>query len=115
MGESLYEAMLPNVSVGMAEPREEETNTVLIIEGNAESTLRLRELLMRRGFSVLQVASTQEATDALTAGRAALVMVNAGSFVALQQRADRLAAVNRLTRVIGASLDLDEVYQTFAA
>jgi len=115
MGESLYEAMLPNVSVGMAEPREEETNTVLIIEGNAESTLRLRELLMRRGFSVLQVASTQEATDALTAGRAALVMVNAGSYVALQQRADRLAAVNRLTRVIGASLDLDEVYQTFAA
>lgn len=39
---------------------------------------------------------------------------NARLHTALQQWADRLAAVNRLTRVIGASFDLSEVYQTFA-
>lgn len=95
------------------ERREGEAQTVLIVEDGAGSTLKLRELLTHRGFSVLQVPSRQKALDALAAGRAELVALDVGSYVALQQRADRLAAVNRLTRVIGASFDLSEVYRAF--
>lgn len=98
----------------MPEPREDESKTVLIVGGSVGSILRLRELLTRQGFSVLQAPSTQEALDVLAVGRTELVVLDVGSYVALQQRADRLTAVNRLTRVIGASFDLSEVYQTFA-
>lgn len=115
MGQSSDEEALLNVDGGMSERREVESETVLIIEGGTDSTLRLRELLTRRGFSVLQASSKQEAMEALAAGRTAMVIVDAGSYVALQQWADRLAAVHRLTGVIGASLDLNEVYQAFAA
>ncbi|MDE2059156.1 MAG: sensor domain-containing diguanylate cyclase [candidate division NC10 bacterium] len=99
----------------MPERREAESKMILIIGDGVDSELRLRELLTRRGFSVLQVPSNQKSLDLLTADRAELVVLDIGSYVALQQRADRLAAVNRLTRVIGASFDLSEVYQTFAA
>ncbi len=98
----------------MPEPREDESKTVLIVGDGVGSILRLRELLTRQGFSVLQAPSTQEALDVLAVGRTELVVLGVGSYVALQQRADRLTAVNRLTRVIGASFDLSEVYQTFA-
>ncbi|MBZ0167971.1 Histidine kinase [Candidatus Methylomirabilis lanthanidiphila] len=98
----------------MPERRQGENRTILIIGDDVDSTLDLRELLVRRGFVVLHVSSKAEAMDAFAAGRADLVMLNAESYIALQQRADRLAAVHRLTGVIGASLDLDEVYQTFA-
>lgn len=40
---------------------------------------------------------------------------NARLYTALQDRAERIAAVNRLTRVISASFDIGVVYQTFAA
>jgi diguanylate cyclase (GGDEF)-like protein len=99
----------------MPERREDESQSIVIIADGVDATRRLRELLTRRGFSVLQASTKQEALDILAAGHADLVMLDAGPYVALQQRADRLAAVNRLTRVIGASFDLDEVYQTFAA
>lgn len=115
MGQPSYEEVLSNVSEGMSERLKDGSTTVLIIEDGVDSTRRLRELLTRRGFPVLQVSSAQEAADALAAGNAALVMVDAGSYVALQQRANCLAAVNRLTRVIGASFEPDEVYQAFAA
>ncbi|MGB4780607.1 diguanylate cyclase [Candidatus Methylomirabilis sp.] len=98
----------------MPEPREDESKTVLIVGDGVESILRLRELLTRQGFSVLQAPSTQEVLDVLAISRTELVVLDVGSYVALQQRADRLTAVNRLTRVIGASFDLSEVYQTFA-
>lgn len=99
----------------MPERREDHRKPILIIADGVDSTRRLRELLTRGGCSVLQASSKQEALDVLAAGYADLVMLDAGPYVALQQRADRLAAVNRLTRVIGASFDLDDVYQTFAA
>lgn len=99
----------------MPERREDESKTILIIGDGVDSTLRLRELLTRQGFSVLQVSSKQEALDALAPDRTELVVLDVGSYVALQQRADRLTAVNRLTRVIGASFDISEVYQAFAA
>jgi diguanylate cyclase (GGDEF)-like protein len=57
----------------------------------------------------------QEALDVIAAGHAELVVLDTGSYITLQQRADRLTAINRLTRVIGASFDLSEVYQAFAA
>ena len=99
----------------MPEHREDESKTVLIVGDGVGSILRLRELLTRQGFLVLQAPSTQEALDVLAAGHAELVVLDAGSYITLQQRADRLTAVNRLTRVVGASFDLSEVYQTFAA
>ncbi|CBE69692.1 putative Diguanylate kinase [Candidatus Methylomirabilis oxygeniifera] len=99
----------------MSEHCEDQSQSIVIIADGVHSTRRLRELLTRRGFSVLQASSEQEALDILAAGDTDLVMLDAEPYVALQQRADRLAAVNRLTRVIGASFDLDEVYQTFAA
>ncbi|MDE2322192.1 MAG: hypothetical protein KGL31_09810, partial [candidate division NC10 bacterium] len=99
----------------MSEHREDESKTILIVGDGVGPIPRLRELLTRQGFLVLQVSSKQEALDALAVGRTDLVILDVGSYVALQQRADRLTAVNRLTRVIGASFDLSEVYQTFAA
>jgi diguanylate cyclase (GGDEF)-like protein len=96
------------------ECREDKSDVVLIIEDGTGSHLALRELLTRRGFSVLRASSRREALDTLAAGRAESVVLDAESYVALQQRADRLAAVNRLMRVIGASFDPGEVYQTFA-
>lgn len=99
----------------MSERREEEGQSIVIIADGVDSTRRLRELLTRRGFSVLPASSQQEALDILGAGHADLVLLDAEPYVALQQRADRLAAINRLTRVIGGSFDLDEVYQAFAA
>jgi diguanylate cyclase (GGDEF)-like protein len=98
----------------MPEHREDESKTALIVGDGVGSILRLRELLTRQGFLVLQAPSTQEALDVLAAGHAELVVLDAGSYVTLQQRADRLTAVNRLTGVIGASFDLSEVYQAFA-
>ncbi|MBZ0159094.1 diguanylate cyclase [Candidatus Methylomirabilis sp.] len=92
---------------------EDESQTVLIVEDGTGSVLKLRELLTHRGFFVLQASSRQEALDAIAAGCIELVVLDIGSYVSLQQRADRLAAVNRLTRVIGASFDLSEVYHTF--
>jgi diguanylate cyclase (GGDEF)-like protein len=44
-----------------------------------------------------------------------IALENARLYTALQDRAERIAAVNRLTRVISASFDLGVVYQTFAA
>ncbi|NJD68727.1 MAG: hypothetical protein C3F12_01985 [Candidatus Methylomirabilota bacterium] len=99
----------------MSESRQDKRATVFIVTDGADLTLRLRELLTRQGFSVLQAASEQEALAVLSNGGSHLVMVDAGSYVALQQRTDRLAAVHRLTGIIGASLDLGEVYQAFAA
>lgn len=99
----------------MSKRREDESKTILIVEDDVGSTNRLRELLTRRGFSVLHASSTQEALDALAAGRTDLVILDAGSYVALQQRGDQLAAVNRLSKVISGSFDLNEVYETFAA
>lgn len=96
------------------ERREDESKTVLIVGDDVDSILRLRELLTRRGFLVRQVSSKQEALDVLATGCSELVVLDVGSYVALQQRADRLAAVNRLTRAIGASFGLNEVYHTFA-
>jgi diguanylate cyclase (GGDEF)-like protein len=98
----------------MPERCEDESKTVLIIGDGVDSDLRLRELLTRRGFSVLQVPSTQKAGDVLAAGRAELVVLNADSFAALQQRGDQLAAVNRLSKIISVSFDLNEVYRIFA-
>ncbi len=98
----------------MSEPREDESKPVLIVGGGVGSILRLRELLTRQGFSVLQVSSKQEALDALAHDHTELVVLDVGLYVALQQRDDHLTAVNRLTRVIGTSFDLSEVYQTFA-
>ena len=98
----------------MSKHHEDESKTVLIVGDGVGSILRLRELLTRQGFSVLQASSKQEELDALAVGRTELVILDVGSYVALQQRADRLTAVNRLTRVIGASFDLSEVYQAFA-
>ena len=88
--------------------------TVLIVEDDADSIRRLCELLTRRGFSVLRASSKEEALDILATGHAELVILNADSFAALQQRDDQLAAVNRLSKVISASFDLNEVYETFA-
>lgn len=99
----------------MPEGREDGSKTVLIVEDDAGSILRLRELLTRRGFLVRQVSSKQEALDVLATGCSELVVLDVGSYVALQQRADRLAAINRLTRAIGAAFGLNEVYQTFAS
>jgi len=39
---------------------------------------------------------------------------NARLYAASQQRAERIAAISRLSRVISSSLDISEVYQTFA-
>ncbi|MBI2883006.1 MAG: HAMP domain-containing protein [Candidatus Methylomirabilis oxyfera] len=39
---------------------------------------------------------------------------NAALYGAAHQRAERIAAVNRLTKIIGASLDIGAVYETFA-
>ncbi|MDE2484134.1 MAG: diguanylate cyclase [candidate division NC10 bacterium] len=91
------------------------SKTVLIVEDDANGIRRLCELLTHRGFAVLQASSKEEALDILATGRAELVVLDVGSYVALQQRADRLAAINRLTRVIGTSFDLGKIYQTFAA
>lgn len=44
-----------------------------------------------------------------------IALENARLYTALQDRAERIAAVNRLTRVISASFDIGVVYQTFAA
>jgi diguanylate cyclase (GGDEF)-like protein len=44
-----------------------------------------------------------------------IALENARLYTALQQRAERIAAINRLTKVISASLDLGAVYQAFAA
>jgi diguanylate cyclase (GGDEF)-like protein len=44
-----------------------------------------------------------------------IALENSRLYTALQHRAERIAAVNRLTRVISASFDLGVVYQTFAA
>ncbi len=99
----------------MPEHWEGGSKMVLIIEDNADSSRRLCELLTHRGFSVLQASSKEEALDILTIGHAELVILNANSFAALQQRDDQLAAVNRLSKVISTSFDLNEVYQTFAA
>jgi len=44
-----------------------------------------------------------------------IALENARLYTALQDRAERIAAVNRLTRVISASFDLGVVYQTFAS
>lgn len=99
----------------MPEHSEDESKTVLIVGDDVGSILRLRELLTRQGFSVLQAPSMQEALDVIAAGHAELVVLDTGSYITLQQRADRLTAINRLTRVIGASFDLSEVYQAFAA
>jgi len=99
----------------MSEHRDDESKTILMIGDGLSSTLPLREPLTRQGFSVLHASSTREALDTIATGRADLVLVDAESYVALQQRADRLAAVHRLTRVIGASLDLSEVYRVFAS
>src|SRR5574337_1277203 len=98
----------------MSEHREDESETVLIVGDGIGLIPRLHELLTRQGCSVLQVSSKQEALDALAVDHTKLVVLDAGLYGALQQRADRLAAVHRLTRVIGASFDLNEVYQTFA-
>ncbi|PWB76932.1 MAG: hypothetical protein C3F08_10845 [Candidatus Methylomirabilota bacterium] len=103
-----------DVGEGVNERCDDERETVLIIEDGTDLTLRLRDMLTRRGFSVLQASSKREAMDALAADRAALVMVDAGSYTALQQRTDRLAAVCRLTGIIGASLDLNDIYRAFA-
>ena len=105
---------MPALSDSMSEHHEDESKTVLIVGDGVGSILRLRELLTRQGFLVLQVSSKQEALDALAIGRTELVVLDVEAYVALQQRADSLAAVNRLTRVIGTSFDLSEVYQTFA-
>ncbi len=43
-----------------------------------------------------------------------IALENARLYTASQQRADRIAAINRLTRVISSSLDIDAVYQVFA-
>jgi len=43
-----------------------------------------------------------------------IALENARLYTALQDRAERIAAVNRLTRVISASFDIGAVYQTFA-
>ncbi|MCZ7625852.1 MAG: HAMP domain-containing protein [Candidatus Methylomirabilis sp.] len=40
---------------------------------------------------------------------------NAALYGAARERADRIAAVNRLTKIISASLDIGAVYETFAA
>lgn len=40
---------------------------------------------------------------------------NAALYGAVRQRADRIAAINRLTRIVSASLDIGAVYETFAA
>jgi diguanylate cyclase (GGDEF)-like protein len=97
------------------ECREDKSDVVLIIEDGTGSHCALRELLTRHGFFVLQVSSRREALNTLAAGRAESVVLDAESYVALQQRADRLAAINRLTKAIGVSFDPGEVYQTFAA
>ncbi|MBI2903298.1 MAG: diguanylate cyclase [Candidatus Methylomirabilis oxyfera] len=44
-----------------------------------------------------------------------IALENARLYTVLQDRAERIAAVNRLTRVISASFDIGVVYQTFAA
>lgn len=44
-----------------------------------------------------------------------IALENARLYAALQQRAERIAAVNRLTRVISVSFDLGTVYQAFGA
>ncbi|MGH7427825.1 MAG: diguanylate cyclase [Candidatus Methylomirabilaceae bacterium] len=43
-----------------------------------------------------------------------IALENARLYAASQQRADRIAAINRLTRVISSSLDIDAVYEVFA-
>lgn len=111
---SSREEVLPALSHSMSEHREDESKTILIVGDGVGPIPRLRDLLTRQGFLVLQVSSKQEALDALAVSRTDLVILDVGSYVALQQRADRLAAVHRLTSVIGTSLDLNEVYQTFA-
>src|SRR5574337_1532565 len=99
----------------MVERGKEASKTVLIVEDHTDSIPRLCESLTRRGFSVLQASSKQEALDLLATGRAELVILNADAFVALQQRENQLAAVNQLSKIISISFDLNQVYQIFAA
>lgn len=98
----------------MSEQRDDASKVVLIIGNGAGSTQEFSELLTRQGFLALNASSGREALDILAAGRTELVVLDVLSYVTLQQRNDRLAAINRLIRVIGASFDLNEVYQTFA-
>lgn len=60
----------------MPERREDGSKTVLIVEDDAGSILRLRELFTRRGFLVRQVSSRQEARDVLATGRSELIIVD---------------------------------------
>jgi diguanylate cyclase (GGDEF)-like protein len=98
----------------MPKRRKDESKTVLIVEDDANGIRRLCELLTHRGFVVLQASSKEEALDILATGHAELVLLNADSFAVLQQRDDQLAAVNRLSKIISVSFDVDEVYRTFA-
>ncbi len=63
-----------------------------------------------RGFHPLEVE-----TLVTYANHLGIALENARLYTALQHRADRIAAVNRLTKVISASLDIGAVYQAFAA
>ncbi|MBI4379671.1 MAG: GAF domain-containing protein [candidate division NC10 bacterium] len=50
----------------------------------------------------------------LFAAQAAIAIQNARLYRTVHQRAERIAAINRLTRAIGSSLDLRAVYEAFA-
>jgi diguanylate cyclase (GGDEF)-like protein len=63
-----------------------------------------------RGFHPLEVE-----TLVTYANHLGIALENARLYTALQHRADRIAAVNRLTKVISASLDIGAVYQAFTA
>src|SRR5574337_1671184 len=83
----------------------------------AQGSRRLAEGDLSQRVEVTVGGELGEAAQAFNAMAERLersAVENAALYGAVRQRAERIAAVNRLTKIISASLDIGAVYETFA-